>query len=72
MIRFKNGLLERLKEEGYSTYKLRKENIIGQSTIQAIRDCAEVGNGTVNKLCQILGCQPGDVLEYVPDPDHDP
>lgn len=22
---------------------------------------------TLNKICQILDCQPGDILEYVPD-----
>ena len=24
---------------------------------------------TLNKICRILDCQPGDILEYVPDPD---
>ncbi|MEY8462975.1 helix-turn-helix domain-containing protein [Streptococcus merionis] len=24
---------------------------------------------TLNALCRELGCQPGDLLEYVPDPD---
>ena len=23
---------------------------------------------TLNKICRILDCQPGDILEYVPDP----
>ena len=23
--------------------------------------------GTLNKLCKILDCQPGDLLEYIPD-----
>ena len=25
--------------------------------------------GTLNKICRILDCQPGDILEYVPDPE---
>ena len=24
---------------------------------------------TLNKICRILDCQPGDILEYVPDPE---
>ncbi len=24
---------------------------------------------TLNKICKILDCQPGDILEYVPDPE---
>lgn len=26
---------------------------------------------TLQKLCQTLDCQPGDILEYVPDDKHD-
>jgi putative transcriptional regulator len=27
---------------------------------------------TLEKICQILDCQPGDILEYRPDPPDDP
>ena len=67
MIKFKSGILERLKSAGYTTYKLRKENILGQATIQAIRECQELSYSTVDRLCQMMGCQPGDILEYVED-----
>lgn len=26
---------------------------------------------TLNKLCQTLNCQPGDLFEYVPDPEEE-
>ncbi len=26
---------------------------------------------TLNKICQVLECQPGDILEYVPDENED-
>lgn len=26
---------------------------------------------TLNAICRILGCQPGDILEYVPGPETD-
>jgi putative transcriptional regulator len=27
---------------------------------------------TLAKICDILDCQPGDILEFIPDPDGDP
>ena len=59
-------LFSLLKEKGYTTYKIRKENIIGQGTMTAIKN----GTGgldakTIAKLCKILECQPGDIMEYV-------
>lgn len=61
-------LLNLLKEKGYTTYKIRKEKLIGQGTLTALKN----GTGgldakTLGKLCQILDCQPGDIMEYVPD-----
>ena len=57
-----------LKEKGYTTYKIRKDNLIGQGTLTAIKN----GTGgldakTVSKLCAALNCQPGDIMEYVPE-----
>jgi len=37
MIVTKAGILERLKQAGYSTYRLRIEKIIAEGTLQAIR-----------------------------------
>jgi len=61
-------LFSLLKDKGYTTYKIRKENIIGQGTLTAIKN----GTGgldakTISKLCALLDCQPGDIMEYVPD-----
>ena len=36
-IRYKFDVLEALKEAGYSTYKIRKEKILSESTVQAFR-----------------------------------
>ena len=57
-----------LKEKGYSTYKIRKENIIGQGTMTAIKKgTGGLDSKTIAKLCSILECQPGDLMEYVPE-----
>ena len=37
-LQFKVDILETLKEKGYSSYTLRKENILSQSTIQKLRE----------------------------------
>lgn len=60
-----------LKEKGFSTYRLRKEGIIGNATYTAIKN----GSGgldyrSINKLCEALDCQPGDLMEYVRDVDN--
>jgi len=57
-----------LKEKGYNTTRIRRENIIGQGTLTAIKN----GTGgldakTISKLCALLDCQPGDIMEYVAD-----
>jgi putative transcriptional regulator len=63
---FKVNILGGLKERGYSTYRLRKEKIMGESTMTALRN-GMVDINTLAKICNILGCQPGDIIEYVPD-----
>lgn len=57
-------LLKRLKDSGFTTYRIRKENILGQSTLQKIRNGGDIDTRTISKLCDILDCQPGDILEY--------
>lgn len=67
MIRYKVDLLELLKEKGYSTYRIRREGIFSQSQLQNIRDGKLLTQRCLNKICELLSLQPGDVLEYVPD-----
>jgi putative transcriptional regulator len=67
MIKY-DKLFALLKEKGYTTYRIRKEKLIGEGTLTALRN----GTGgldarTINKLCATLGCQPGDIMEYVED-----
>lgn len=66
MIKTKAGVLDRLKEAGYSSYRLRKERILGERTMQQIREGKAVSGEALNLLCRLLDCQPGDILEYVP------
>jgi putative transcriptional regulator len=61
-------LLALLEQQGYTTYKIRKDNIMSQSAWQKIRTgTGDIDTRTIAKLCRILGVQPGDIMEYVPD-----
>lgn len=64
---YKIDVLSALKEAGFSTYRLQKENLLSSSTIQKLKKGVVVDNHNIAKLCQLLRCQPGDILEYVPD-----
>ena len=61
-------LFARLKEYGYNTTRIRSEKILGQSTLYGLKNGSKgIDAKTINKLCALLDCQPGDLMEYVPD-----
>ncbi len=60
-------LLARMEAEGLTTYKIRKNKIISESTLQNIREGKRITTDAIAALCGALHCQPGDILEYVPD-----
>ena len=60
-----NKLIALMKENGLTTYKIRKENIISQSALTAIKNGKSVTTDTIAQLCKALNCQPGDIMEYV-------
>lgn len=71
MIKFDKAL-SRLKEKGYNTSRLRKEKIISESTLQNMRTGTKGRSGgvdskVIDRLCAMLECQPGDLMEYTPD-----
>ena len=61
-------LFDLLKEKGYTTYRIRQEKLIGQGTLTALKNgTGGLDSKTINRLCQVLNCQPGDLIEYVPE-----
>lgn len=65
-IKYKIDILAALKEAGYSTYRIRKEKIFGESTMQDFRNNQAVMSADcIEKLCKLLNCQVGDILEYI-------
>lgn len=67
MIKCKKNIMHELKKIGYSTYKIRQEKILGQATIQKLNSGGLPSWAELNKICTLLNCQPGDLVEYVPD-----
>lgn len=68
-VQYKINVLAALKEKGYTTSKIRNEKLIGEATMQRLRHGKSVSYEVIAKLCKLLDCQPGDILEYVPDDD---
>jgi putative transcriptional regulator len=61
-------LFDKLKEEGWSFYRVRQEKLIGQGTLTRLRNqSGGLDSKTLNKICRTFNCQPGDLMEYIPD-----
>lgn len=58
-------VLKALKDAGYSQNFILKENIIPAGTLTKIRRSEPVSWKTLDTLCNLLRCQPGDIIEYV-------
>ena len=63
-IAYKIDVLGALKKKGYNTTKLRNEKLIGEAYLTQIRKGEIVSTACLEKICCLLECQPGDILEY--------
>lgn len=68
-LKYKFDVLEALKEAGYSSTRLRKEKLLGESYMTQLRRGEMVSWKTIETICRLLNCQPGDIIEYVPASD---
>lgn len=64
---YKIDVLTALKNAGYTTYKIRKEKLLSESTVQKLRNKQPVAWENIATICKLLNCQPGDILEYEKD-----
>lgn len=67
----KYKIVGKLKAAGWSTYRVRKEKLLSEATLQAIREERPINTDTIDRLCEVLKCQPSDLLEYVPEAEQD-
>lgn len=64
-IKYKIDVLATLKEQGYNTSRLRKDKLLGESTIQQLRENKLVSWNNIDRLCDLLNCQIGDIVEQI-------
>lgn len=63
-LRYKIDILDALRSAGYTSYKLRQDKLFGERVIQQFRKGEIASWKTIETLCRLLNCQPGDILEY--------
>ena len=63
-LKYKIDILEALKEKGYSSYSLRKEKLLSESTIQKLRSGEGISWDNLETLCGLLDCDISELLEY--------
>lgn len=67
MIVYKN-VLKRLKDAGYNTSTIVNNKLLSQSTLDALRHNKPLNTTSINAICRLAKCQPGDIMEYIEDP----
>lgn len=66
MIVYKN-VIRLLKDAGYNTTRILEERILSQSTMAALRHNKPLNTKSIDKICHLLHCQPGDIMEHIED-----
>ena len=64
-LQYKIDVVSALKEKGYSSYRIRQEKLLSESTIQKLRAGKGVSWENLETLCSLLECQPADLIEFV-------
>ena len=61
-------LSEVLAEKGKTFYSLRKDKVVGTETIRKLQqNNGSIDTRTIKNICAYLGCQPGDIMRYLPE-----
>ncbi len=61
-------LRDLLHEKGLNMYFLRKNGISPGIADKLSKDYGSIDTRTIVKICILLHCQPGDIMECLPDP----
>lgn len=67
MLIYKKNVMLELRENGYTRTKLRKEKILPEGTMTKLCNNVPISIHSLDVICNLLKCQPGDILEWVPD-----
>jgi putative transcriptional regulator len=66
--RYKVNVMDKLKEKGYSSTRLRREKLLGESYMSQIRRGDMISWAALDTVCTLLECQIGDIIDHVADP----
>ena len=70
MFIYRIDVLQKLKESGYNTNRLRKEKMLSENAIQDIRNGKIIGIKSLHNICMMLNCQPNAIIKYLPEKDY--
>ena len=61
------GLVKQLDKKGFSRGELREKIGVSSATIAKLSRHQYVSLGVIDKICRVLDCQPGDIMEHTKD-----
>lgn len=60
-------IMQLLSDHGYTSYRIRKERLLPEGTVTRLRNGEPVNTTTLDVICRLCQCQPGDLIRWVPD-----
>ena len=67
MIFYKIDVIEALKQHGFNTNRIRKEKLISEGTLQALREGRGISFVSLDAICRACHVQPGDIIGFEDD-----
>lgn len=58
-------LWQTMKNKGVTQYALINKYHVSAGQLSRLRGNQNISSHTVDMLCEILECQPGDIMEYI-------
>ncbi len=63
-VTYKIDVLEALKAKGFSSYRIRREKLLSERTLQALREGKGISFESLGKICEMLECDISDILFF--------
>lgn len=65
MIKYKMNVYEELQKRGISSYTIKKNRLMSQSTLAKLKNNdTSITLTSLDKLCQLLQCDISDIVEF--------
>lgn len=63
-LQYRIDVMEALKSKGYSSYRIRQEKLLSESTLQKLREKRPISWENIETLCKLLDVQPEAIIVY--------